>query len=64
MARDKKRIKKVLNLIETYWDKNSDQRFGQMLINLGIAKDELLLWNLDDDELEQGLNKVLKDDKA
>ena len=62
--RDKKRIKKILNLLETYWDSNQDFRFGQMLINLGIAKDELLLWNMDDDELEQGLNKVLKDDKA
>ena len=56
--RDPKRIRTIIPLIENYWQSNPDLRFGQMLINLGIAPNELMLWNLDDDDLESGLKSI------
>ena len=41
----------------TYWKQNPDQRFGQVLINLGIVSDTLLIW-LDEESdilLDQGI---------
>ena len=41
----------------TYWKQNPDQRFGQVLINLGIVSDNLLIW-LDEESdilLDQGI---------
>jgi hypothetical protein len=31
--------------INRYWEENPDQRFGQVLINLGFAPDEFKVWN-------------------
>ena len=56
--RDKKRIKRILKLIEEKWNKHPDQRFGQLLINLGLIKDSLKVWNNEDDGLEEFLKKV------
>jgi hypothetical protein len=53
--RDKKRIPKILSLIEEIWQNYPDQRFGQLLINIGIAKDDFRCWNLEDDILEEYL---------
>jgi len=53
--RDKERIKRILKLIEDYWNKNPDQRFGQLLINLGICADDLRLWKNEDSGLEEHL---------
>jgi len=53
--KDKKRIKRIIKIIETYWDKHPDQRFGQMLINLGICADDIRLWNNQDEVLEEYL---------
>jgi len=61
--RDPKRISRILKLLETIWAKSDDYRFGQMLINLGIAPDELWFWNMDDDELEKGLKEYIKEEK-
>jgi len=54
--RDPKRIKRILKLIEKYWNLNQDQRFGQALINAGIVTDEMWVWQMEDDKLEEGLN--------
>lgn len=56
--RDKKRIKVILKLIEKQWTHNPDYRFGQLLINLGICNDEYELWHLDDDLIEEHLEKI------
>ena len=53
--RDKKRIKRILKLIEDKWNKSPDQRFGQLLINLRIVNDDLRLWGNEDDGLEEFL---------
>jgi len=42
--RDKKRIKPFLKYIEQEWLKEPDARFGQLLINLGIVKDDFQTW--------------------
>ena len=56
--RDQKRIDRILKLLEKEWKKYPDSRFGQMLINLGIAQDNIKTWTLEDDDLEEGLNKL------
>ncbi|MGV8152041.1 MAG: hypothetical protein ACP5OG_03095 [Candidatus Nanoarchaeia archaeon] len=56
--RDKKRIKRILELIENIWSDNPDLRFGQLIINLGIAKDDFNTWNNEDDELEKYLTNI------
>ena len=57
--REKARIKRILKLIEKHWNKNPDLRFGQLLINIGIADDSIRVWNNEDDDLEDYL-KILK----
>lgn len=58
--RDPKRIKRILKLIEKYWEANPDQRFGQALINLGVAHDETNFWLMEDDETEKHLKRMIK----
>jgi hypothetical protein len=43
--RNKERIKPFLEYIESEWNKSPDQRFGQLLINLGIVNDDFKTWN-------------------
>ena len=62
--RDPKRIKKILKLIEQHWVKNESMRFGQLLINLGIADDSNRVWQRDDWDLEDDLIKDLKKENA
>ena len=52
------RIPKLLELIQKEWEKSPDQRFGQLLINLGISPDNLQFWNLQDDLIIKHLEKV------
>jgi len=42
-------ISKLSRKTITYWKKNPDMRFGQMLINLGLAPDSMRLWADEDD---------------
>ena len=56
--RDKNRIQKILNLLKELWQKNPDQRFGQLLINLGIVRDGFETWQKEDDILEKYLIKI------
>ena len=55
--RDKKRIKRILKLIEEHWNKHPDLRFGQLLINLGVADDSIRVWLNEDEGLEKYLKK-------
>jgi len=55
--RDKKRIKRILKLLQKIWLTMPDQRFGQLLINLGIADDSMRLWINEDDGMEEYLTK-------
>ncbi|MBU2576659.1 MAG: hypothetical protein KKF50_02970 [Nanoarchaeota archaeon] len=56
--RDKNRIKRIFKLIEKIWIKNLYQRFGQLLINLGIVTDDFNTWQNEDDILEKRLIKI------
>ena len=56
--RDKKRIKIILSILEEIWERNPDFRFGQLLINLRIIKDDLETWQNEDDLLEEYLTKI------
>ena len=35
----------MLKFIEDEWKKSPDQRFGQLLINLGLVSDSMKFWN-------------------
>lgn len=59
--RERARIKRILNLIEELWNKSPDQRFGQLLINLSVVEDSILVWNNEDDGLEEHLKINLED---
>ncbi len=56
--RDKKRIKIILSILEEIWERNPDFRFGQLLINLRIIKDDFETWQNEDDLLEEYLTKI------
>jgi len=56
--RELKRIDRILKLIKAEWKKSPDMRFGQLLINLGISPDTYDFWSLEDETLEEHLEKV------
>jgi hypothetical protein len=56
--RDEKRINRILRILEEIWDRNPDQRFGQLLINLGVVKDDFSTLHVEDDLMEQHLMKI------
>ena len=58
--RDIKRINRILKKIEDIWNKSPDQRFGQLLINMGIVKDDIMTWRMEDDILEKVLDEIKK----
>ena len=58
--RDKKRIKRILNMIESIWENMPDQRFFQLLINIGMIEDNGIFWRLEDDKTEKHLKKQMK----
>ena len=55
--RDPKRIKRILSLLEKMWSEpcNEDMRFGQFLINIGVAQDDIRTWTMEDKDLLKGL---------
>jgi len=55
--RDKSRIKRILKEIEKIWDGVPDMRFGQLLINIGIADDSIRVWTNEDKGIEDMLKK-------
>ena len=55
--RDKKRIKRILNLIEIIWNFFPDLRLGQLLYNYGGFCD--CHYNTEDDVIEEKLQGIL-----
>ena len=53
--RNPKRISRILNLIKEIWENYPDQRFGQLLINLGLFPDSPGNWQIEDDKIETHL---------
>ncbi len=62
--RDPKRIKIILKLLEEIWSQMPDQRFGQLLINLGIIEDSIRVWTNEDDGFEKYLKAIIKKDEG
>jgi len=60
MTRELERIERILRKIGYLWIKHSDYRFGQLLINYGIATDDIRTWKAEDKGFEQYLDAVLK----
>jgi len=56
--RDPKRIEEILVTLGHIWMKHPDQRFCQLLFNIGLAQD---LFYLEDDKLQVMLDKVKKE---
>jgi uncharacterized protein YihD (DUF1040 family) len=55
--REIERIERILELIKKNWKDYPDLRFGQLLINMKVVADTIPMWNLEDDDLEEHLNK-------
>lgn len=62
--RDPKRIKRIMGMIQKYWTKAPDLRFGQMLINIGMIPDSQLMWHMEDDKWEEYLKGVVKNRRS
>ena len=58
--RDPKRIELLLNELKRIWSKKgtNDLRFGQLLIDLGVAPDSQMFWNLEDSDIINHLKKI------
>lgn len=56
------RIERILNLLREVWTEPlyQDQRFGQMLCNLGVIERQSFAWFTEDDKLEKGLEKYIR----
>ena len=61
--RDPKRIKRILKLIEELWTNSDQQRFGQIMINNRIFRDNLAVWIEDDYDLEERLKRKVENIK-
>jgi len=59
--RDKRRIKRILKLVEKIWNIYPQQRFGQMLTNYAFYPliHENEIWNAEDDSIERKLKNLL-----
>ena len=51
-------------MVEKYWNTNPDMRFCQMLINLGVAEDNIDFWRFEDDELIKQLEEIEKKNES
>lgn len=58
--RDIKRIDRILEKIGIIWKEHPDERFGQMLINMGLISDDFDTWNVEDDVIEESLETNIK----
>ena len=61
--RDIKRIKRILDKIKKCWMTMPDCRFYQMMINEGLMEDNYGYYNIEDDEVELHLDKIIKGGK-
>lgn len=58
--RDPERIDRILSTVRDVWEKYPDLRLGQMLGN--IADDEVDLYYVEDDEIEERLKALYLND--
>jgi len=61
--RDKKRIKRILVLIEKVWNKYPDDRLGQLLENEVFGYNAITdkqVFHIEDDKLEEYLKTIIK----
>jgi len=58
--RDKKRIKRMLKLIQKIWEEYPDLRFGQLIYNTVVTKSGELfrIYYMEDEEVEERLRGV------
>jgi hypothetical protein len=61
--RDKKRIDRILGLLKKLWKRNPDWRFGQLLINFNIIKNDNPTWQTEDDVWENFLEQQVGGNK-
>ena len=61
--RELERIDRITEMIRKIWIVNQDQRFGQLLINLGLMPDEGDIWNIEDSDIDELLKLRIKLDK-
>jgi uncharacterized protein YihD (DUF1040 family) len=59
--RDANRIGPILEKLKKVWEKQPDTRLGQLIYNL--PKDERDIFFIEDDELEEMLDEVLREEK-
>lgn len=59
--REKERIERICNTLKELWLENPDWRFGQLLINYALAKDNYSVWSIEDDVIEKHLNGLLEE---
>ncbi len=59
--RELKRIKRILDKLEKLWNKSPDMRFGQLLINNHLARDDFQTWLKEDNEIEKILDTKLEE---
>lgn len=56
--RDPKRIKRILTIIEEYWDKHPDMRLTQLIMNVLQMNEDP--YYIEDDILEKKLKDMMK----
>ena len=55
--RDIERIDRIMGKITKIWKEVPDMRYGQLMINLGLMKDDFEMWNIEDDKWEEHIDK-------
>ncbi len=56
MARDAARIKRMLDLLRGIWERNPDQRLGQLICNASAAFERTPFY-FEDEQLEEALRR-------
>jgi uncharacterized protein YihD (DUF1040 family) len=60
--RDPKRIHRVLELLQTYWESHPDLRLGQLILNITPSRFNTPYY-MEDDVLEMSLREKLAEDE-
>ena len=62
--REQERIKRILDKLNVLWSKHPDERFFQFMINRGMCPNEFHFWRLEDNIIEEHLDKLLSPEKS
>jgi len=55
--REVERIDRIIDKIKDKWHNSPDMRFNQLLINLGCSADIYANWTLEDNIVEENIDK-------